>query len=149
MKLSKLLSLVPLCALLLMSGCASVSMMQADDDARGKSFTVQKDKANIYLYRNETFGAAIKMPVAVNGKLAGQTASKTYFLWQVAPGTYDVSSLTENNSTVKLIVEGGKNYFVWQEVKMGLFQPRSELQVVNEETGRQGVLECSRAESAF
>jgi hypothetical protein len=149
MKLSKLLSLVPLCAALLMSGCASVSMMQAEDDSRGKSFAAEKDKANIYLYRNETFGAAIKMPVTVNGKLAGQTASKTYFLWQVAPGTYDIGSVTGNSSTVKLMVEGGKSYYVWQEVKMGMFQAGSELKQVDEDTGRKGVLECSRAESAI
>lgn len=149
MKIRNLLSLLPLCALLLMSGCASVSMMTADDDTRAKSFAVQKDKANIYLYRNETFGAAIKMPVSVNGKVAGQTASKTYFLWQVSPGTYDISSLTENTSTIKLIAEAGKNYFVWQEVKMGLFMARSDLKQVDEETGRKGVAECSRAESSF
>jgi len=149
MNIWKIRSFLALCALLLMSGCASVSMMTADEDARGKTFTPPKDKANIYLYRNETFGAAIKMPVSVNGKLAGQTASKTYFLWQVSPGTYDVSSVTENTSTVKLMVEAGKNYFVWQEVKMGLLMARSELKQVDEGAGRAGVAECSRAQSEF
>ena len=149
MKIRNLLSLLPLCALLLMSGCASVSMMPAEHDTQAKSFVVPKGKANIYLYRNETFGAAIKMSVTVNGRMAGQTASKTYFLWQVDPGIYDISSIAENTSTVKLIVEAGKNYFLWQEVKMGLFLARSELKEVSEETGRQGVAECSRAESSI
>lgn len=138
-----------ICTLVLMSGCASVSMMPAGEDAKAKTFEVPTGKANIYLYRNETMGAAIKMPVSVNGKLAGQTASKTYFLWQVNPGTYDISSLTENTSTIKLIVEAGKNYFVWQEVKMGLFMARSELKLVDEDTGRKGVAECSLAQSSF
>ena len=150
MKTRNALLLLPLCMLLLMmTGCATVSMMASDDDARAKTFAVKPGKANIYLYRHETFGAAIKMPVSVNGRMAGQTASKTYFLWEVDPGTYDISSHTENTSTIKLIVEAGKNYFVWQEVKMGLFMARSELQQVDDESGRRAVAECNRAESGF
>jgi len=52
-------------------------------------------------------------------------------------------------TTIKLLVEAGKNYFVWQEVKMGLFSARSELKQVDDGTGRQAVAECTRAESSF
>ena len=149
MKIARAAVLLSLPLLLFLSGCATVSMMSADDDKRAKSFEVKSGKANIYLYRHETFGAAIKMPVSVNGRMAGETASKTYFLWEVDPGTYDISSHTENTSTLKLIVEAGKNYFVWQEVKMGLFAARSELRQVDEATGRREVAECTRAVSAF
>jgi hypothetical protein len=135
--------------LLLLNGCATVSMMPAEDDKRAKTFEVAGSKANIYLYRHETFGAAIKMPVSLNGRMAGDTASKTYFLWEVDPGTYDISSHTENTATLKLTVEAGKNYFVWQEVKMGLLMARSELKQVDEATGRREVAECSRAVSTY
>jgi len=146
---NRCLLLLALCLLALTTGCATVAMMPAEDDTRAKTFAVNSGKANIYLYRNETFGAAIKMPVSVNGKMAGQTASKTYLLWEVDPCVYDISSITEKTSTIKLIVESGKNYFVWQEVKMGLFAARSELKQVDEATGKQGVAECARAESGF
>ncbi len=33
------------------------------------------NKASLYIYRNESFGAAIPMTVAVNGKALGQTAA--------------------------------------------------------------------------
>jgi hypothetical protein len=42
---------------------------------------------------------------------------------------------------------GRKNYFVWQEVKMGMFAPRSLLQLVDEGKGRAGVSECKLIES--
>ena len=45
--------------------------------------------------------------------------------------------------------EPSKTYYVWQEVKMGAFMARSLLQQVDEESGRKGVLECKRAQSAF
>jgi hypothetical protein len=36
----------------------------------------------------------------------------------------------------------GKNYFVWQEVKMGMWAARSALQEVDEKTGRDAIKEC-------
>lgn len=39
------------------------------------------------------------------------------------------------------MLEVGRNYFVWQELKMGLWMARGKLQEVNEATGRAGVLE--------
>jgi hypothetical protein len=133
----------------LISGCASVPMAAMDEDAKGKSFAVREGKANIYVYRNESFGGAIPIAVALNGRVAGQTGPKTYFLFEVDPGAQEVSSIAENTSALKLNTEPGKSYFVWQEVKMGLWMPRSLLQQVDDETGRKGVSECRRAQSNF
>lgn len=132
-----------------MSGCASVPMASMDEDAKAKSFVVQKDKSNIYVYRNESLGSAIPMTVALNGKVAGQSAAQTYFLFEVDPGAHEVSSISENTSTVKLIAVAGKSYYVWQEVKMGMWMARSQLQEVDEQTGRKGVAECKRTHSNF
>jgi hypothetical protein len=131
------------------TGCASVPMASLDEDTKAKSFVVRTDKSNIYVYRNESFGGAIPMTVALDGKVAGQTALQTYFLFEVDPGSHEVSSIAENTSTLKLNTEAGKAYFVWQEVKMGLWMARSQLQQVDEETGRKGVAECKRVRSNF
>jgi hypothetical protein len=133
----------------LLAGCASVPMSSADDDTRAKSFAVQKDKSSIYVFRNETFGAAIPMTVSLNGKVAGQSAAQTYFLFEVAPGAHEVGSIAENTVNLKLQTEAGKAYYVWQEVKMGMWMARTQLQQVDEQTGRKAVLECKRAQSSF
>lgn len=130
-----------------LSGCASVPMASMADDATAKTFAVPAGKASIYVYRNETLGGAIPMTVALNGKVAGQSGPQTYFLFQVDPGTHEVSSIAENTSLLRLAAESGKAYFVWQEVKMGLWMARSQLQQVNDEVGRKGVGECKRAQS--
>jgi hypothetical protein len=129
------------------TGCASVPMASMDEDTKGKSFAVRTDKSNIYVYRNESFGGAIPMTVALDGKVAGQTAMQTYFLFEVGPGPHEVSSIAEDTSTVKLDTEVGKAYFVWQEVKMGMWMARSQLQQVDEQTGRKGVAQCKRVQS--
>jgi hypothetical protein len=124
-------------------------MTSMDEDAKAKTFTANPAKSSLYLYRNENFGGAIPLAVSLDGKMAGQTAAMTYFLWEVEPGNHEIGSHAENVSTLKLNTEAGKIYYVWQEVKMGMWMARSQLQQVDEATGRKAVLECKRAQSQF
>jgi hypothetical protein len=128
-------------AMLTMAGCASVPMADATADQQAKSFVTATDKANIYIYRNESLGAAIKMPVLVNDKAVGDTAAKTYIFRQVEPGSYTITSKSENDSQLQVSAEAGKNYFIWQEVKMGTWSAGSKLQLVDEAQGTAGVKE--------
>jgi hypothetical protein len=125
----------------LTGGCASVKMADESQDAQAKTFQVAPDKAHIYVYRNETMGAAVKMPVALNGKPVGQTVANSYLMLSVPAGQQTLVSSAENDSELKLTAEAGKNYFVWQEVKMGFLKARNSLQVVDDTTGRAGVVE--------
>ena len=127
--------------LLLLSACASVPMAPLDQDTKAKDFSSIPGKASLYIYRNEIFGAAIPMTVSVNGRALGQTAARTYFRLNLTPGKYNVESHAENVSSLPLTTEAGKNYFIWQEVKMGIWMPRSLLQQTDETTGRAGVME--------
>ncbi|MBK6630069.1 MAG: DUF2846 domain-containing protein [Betaproteobacteria bacterium] len=148
MKKNGLLGLL-LAMMVLVTGCASVPMASDDADTQSKRFQAKPDKSIIYLYRNETFGGAIAMTVSLDDRLAGESAPKTYFMWEVEPGQHVLKSHAENVSILLLTTEAGKNYYVWQEVKLGALYARSRLQQVDEATGRQGVLECKRAQSAF
>lgn len=128
-------------------GCASVPMGDPQRDAALKNFKVAPDKAGIYVYRNESFGAAIKMDVAVDGQPLGQTAANTYLYKEVAPGKHTVSSAAENTDTVDVDLKPGALAYIWQEVKMGFVKARSKLNLVSEAEGRKGVLETSLAAS--
>jgi len=118
-------------------------MASPEQDAQSKTFSVKPGKANIYVYRNEVLGAAIKMDVSLDGKPVGQTAAKTFFALEVAPGKHTL----QGDSALDLTAEAGKNYFVWQEVKMG-FIAGNKLQLVDEATGKAGVAECKLIEAA-
>lgn len=127
------------------SGCASVDMAAPEADSAAKQFAAPPgDRAGVYIFRNETFGAAIKLNVVMDGRYLGETASKTYFYEEVAPGPHTVVGKAENESKVTFDAIAGRLYYIWQEVKMGLFQPRNELHLVDEATGRAGVLESKR-----
>lgn len=128
-------------------GCASVPMASSEHDSRAKSFSVKPGKANIYVYRNESMGAAVKMPVTLNGKPMGATAAKTFLLAEVQPGKHVLVSKAENDFPLEISAEPGRNYFVWQEVKMGLLYARTQLHAMDDATGKTGVRECQMAGS--
>lgn len=144
----KVINLLPALLIGVLAGCASVPMASLEQDTAAKTYAVKPGKANIYVYRNENFGAAIKMPVAIDGRLVGDTAAKTYLKVEVASGNHTVTSKTENDASVSLQTTAGKNYFVWQEVKMGMWSARSQLHQVDEATGKAGVDECKLVEGA-
>ena len=131
----------------LLSGCASVPMASIERDSKAKTFAVKPGLSNIYVYRNESFGGAIKMDVELDGKLIGQTVAKSYFALEVSPGKHTLISKAENDSVLDVNAEGGKNNFVWQEVKMGLIIARNKLQIVDEATGKAGIAESKLIES--
>ncbi|WP_434602590.1 hypothetical protein [Pseudomonas sp. Z4-7] len=81
------------------------------------------------------------MAQTLNGKAVGQTVAKSYFMLSVPAGQQTLVSSAENDSELKLSTEPGKNYFVWQEVKVGFIKARNNLQVVDDKTGRAGVSE--------
>lgn len=144
----KLLGVVFIVATLSLGGCASVPMASTERDTAAKSFAAKPDKSNIYVYRNESLGAAVKLPIVLDGKAVGDTAAKTYLMLEVAPGNHTLVSKSESDSVLPLTTVPGKNYFVWQEIKMGMFSPRSALQLVDEPVGQAGVNECKRIEEA-
>lgn len=123
----------------LLAACASVPLAPPDADAAAKKFETTPDKSNLYIYRNESFGGAVRMSVLVDNQLAGDTAAHTYILKSVAPGQHTVISKSENDSSCVVNAEPGHNYFLWQEVKTGIWSARSFLQAVDQETGKAGV----------
>jgi len=142
----KMLFSAVLISAVMATGCASVNKAPSAMDAEAKQFNTHPDYAQVYVYRNETFGAAISMPVAVDGQRAGTTGPKSFFKFQLSEGQHTISS-QNGASSLLLNTEKNKNYFVWQEVKMGMASGGSKLQLVNESIGRSGVKECSLIQS--
>lgn len=135
-----------LAGIVLLAGCGSVPMASDQLDAQAKTFSVHRGKANLYVFRNESMGSPMKMDVVVDGKPVGQTVGKTYVALEVAPGKHTVVSKAENDSTLDVDTKSGKNYFIWQEVKVGLISARSNLHLVDDATGKAGVAECKLIE---
>ena len=133
---------VSLLAASLATGCASVNMADPAQDAARKAFVAPAGKAGVYIYRNESMGSAIKMPVTINGQMVGQTAANTYLYKEVEPGKLKIESLTEGKENkIEVEAQPGTLIYIWQEVKMGLWAAASKLHLVTPEVGQKGVKE--------
>lgn len=134
--------------LALTTGCASVQKASPDEDVAAKTFKANPEYSQVYVYRNETLGAALSMPVTVNGKLAGNTGPKSYFKFNLPAGKHTLTS-QDKKSVLDVTTENGKIYYVWQEVKMGVMSGGSELQLVDADKGQKGVKQCTLIKSNF
>ena len=147
MQVNKTLSII-LLAIIFVSGCATVPMASNAKDTAKKAFNAPpSNKAGLYVYRNSNFGGALKKNVYLDGKFIGESAPMTYFYRDILPGMHKVSTESEfSNNDLNLNAQGGKNYFIRQYIKMGLFVGGANLELKTEEQGKKGVLETKLAQ---
>lgn len=133
--------------LLLTASCVSVPMTTPEADQEAKTFQAPKDKSRIYIFRDENFGSAIKVPVLVDAALVGQSAPKSFFVIDVEPGQHQVRCLAEKDSSLSIKTKKGAPSYIWQEMKMGMWTARCELHEVAEIDAQKRIRECKRAKS--
>jgi hypothetical protein len=139
-----------LAATILMSGCASVDMASKADSAKAKEFNPpSQGNAGVYVYRNSFVGKALKKDVWIDGKCIGESAPDVYFYTEVEGGkkhTVDTESEFSPN-TLEIMFESGKNYFIRQFIKMGLFVGGAGVEQVPEEQGKADVAKLDMAKT--
>lgn len=130
------------CCALFLTGCATVPLADTQAETQAKSFAAPGDNmAGLYIYRDSFVGKALKKDIFVDGKCVGESADKTFFYKQVEGGK-DHNVTTESEfSPNKLAIhtEAGKNYFIRQYIKMGVFVGGANLESVSEEEGKRVV----------
>jgi uncharacterized protein YlaN (UPF0358 family) len=134
---------------LLISGCTSVPMESKEKSELAKKFNSPSEgKAGLYVYRSGSFGGALKKDVWLNGECIGETAPNIFFYEEVNSNSEQKISTESEFSPNDLIVktENGKNYFVNQYIKMGVFVGGAGLELVDEEKGKK---EISKLEMAI
>lgn len=121
--------------ILALVGCAAVPLASQQADRQAKSFAVRPGLANIYIYRTESVGAALEIPVMIDGVFLGKTAEDTFVVLEVHPGRHTILSRAEQDTTLVVTAAPGQNVFVWQEVVPGLRRARTLLHLVDEREG--------------
>lgn len=130
-----------------MSGCAHVPMAPPAQDMAMKKFNPPTNgKSGVYIYRNSSFGAALKKSVYIDGNYLGETGPNVYFYTEINPGKHVFSTESEfSPNSLKLRTLADKLYFIRQYIKMGLFVGGANLEVMSKAEGEKGVLECKLA----
>lgn len=144
----KIITALAISATLLFSGCASVQMASKTDTAKAKEFNAPSNgNAGVYIYRNSFVGKALKKDLWIDGKCIGESAPDVFLYTEVEggkPRKIDTESEFSPN-TLELMLETGKNYFIRQYIKMGVFIGGAGVEQVTEEQGKADVLKLEMA----
>lgn len=144
----KIVSTLALAASLILSGCASVNMASKEDDAKAKAFNApSQGMAGVYIYRDSVMGAALKRDIWVDGKCIGSSAPDVFFYTEVTGGqNHQIDTESEfSPNTLELAFEAGKNYFIRQFIKMGVFVAGTGLEKIAEDDGQKAVAKLNMA----
>jgi hypothetical protein len=144
----RIISLAVLTASLLVTGCASVDMASPQESAKAKEFKQPPTgSAGVYLYRNSGVGGALKKDLWIDGKCVGESAPNTFFYSEVEGGkTHKVETESEfSPNALEMMFEAGKNYFIRQYIKLGVFVGGADLEQIPEEQGKKDVMQLEMA----
>lgn len=125
----------------LLHGCASVNLESESTSYQAKQFDEpNSDSANLYIYRATKAGQALKKDIWLNDECIGESANNVFFLKEITGGGTEHKISTEsefspNHLTFK--AESGKNYYVQQYIKMGVFAGGANLRMVDEAKAKQ------------
>jgi len=144
----KIVSIISLAAALLISGCASVEMASKEESSKAKEFNPpSQGYAGVYIYRDSFVGKALKKDLWINGECIGESAPDIFFYTEVdGDKTHKIDTESEfSPNTLELMFESGKNYFIRQYIKMGVFVGGANLEQVPEEQGKAAVTKLEMA----
>ena len=113
-----------------------------------KQFTLPPEgKAGLYIYRDSSFGGALKKDVLIDDKCVGETAPNVFFYKEVdADKEYKLSTESEfSPNDLMLKVKSGMLYFIRQYIKMGVFVGGAGLELIENTKGKEAVKELEMA----
>ncbi|WP_459873393.1 DUF2846 domain-containing protein [Halomonas shantousis] len=104
-----------------------------------------QDMAGVYIYRDSFMGQALKKSVSLDERVLGETANGVYFYEVVTPGKHTLSTESEfGDNYLSFEADAGRNYFVEQYMKMGVFVGGAGLKMIDETDGMSRVQNCCR-----
>lgn len=120
----------------LLQGCASVPMEADQASSNAKKFDKPPvGSANLYIYRATKVGQGLKKDIWLNGDCVGQTANNIFFLKEISGDGAEHKLATESEFSPNYLLlkaDSGKNYFIEQYIKMGVFVGGANLRLVDE-----------------
>lgn len=146
----KIGALAILTATLLVTGCASVDMATKEESTKAKQFNAPTaNNAGVYVYRNSSFGGALKKDIWIDGKCVGESAPNVFFYTEVEGGkAHKIDTESEfSPNTLELTMDTGKNYFIRQYIKMGVFVGGAGVEQISEEQGKADVATLEMAKT--
>jgi uncharacterized protein DUF2846 len=124
----------------LAAGCASGP---AYEEIAGQIPALKADQGRVFFYRSSSpFGCAVQPSVNLNGASVGQSKPGGFFFVDHECGPCTVSCCTEAENTLSFSLRPQETKYVRTYVTMGFFVGHVSPELVNPETGLDGVKSC-------
>jgi len=149
MSIKKLATIAVVTSAFFISGCASVNMTSKKESNKAKEFnTPSQGNSGVYIYRNSFFGKALKKDIWIDDKCIGESAPDVFFYTEVEGNkTHKIDTESEfSPNTLEMMFIAGKNYFIRQFIKLGVFVGGAGLEEVPEEQGKTDVAKLEMAQ---
>lgn len=133
-----------------LTGCANVAVQDTASENYAKEFNAPPSGwAGLYLYRTcNIMGMALKKNLYVDGQYIGETSRCRFFYRLVEPGMHVLqteSEFSENDMSLNFLE--GKNHYVKQYLKPGVFVGGANLEVMDEDEAKKDIADYSLAEN--
>ena len=152
MNKSKLALLVLALSVMFFSGCSTVPLEPKEMSESAKSFnSPPQNKAGLYVYRDSFVGQALKKDIWVDNECLGKTSNKVFF-YKTIDGNQEHKLSTESEfsaNSLSLKTQSGKNYFVRQYIKMGVFVGGANLEIVEAEKAKEAISKLDLAKKGL
>jgi hypothetical protein len=76
-------------------------------------------------------------------KAIGRTGKGSYLCWERQAGKTTITGVTGNTSSLELVVEKGRVYYVMQDAWQGFFNTRNSMKLVDETEGLAALRQCA------
>lgn len=127
---------------ILLGACAKVPMEDIKASNEAKQFNPPSSShSGLYIYRDSFMGQALKKDIWVDDQCIGESAPDTFFYVEVDGGKeHKISTESEfSPNDLYIQTETGKNYFVRQYIRIGLFVGGANLELIDDEEGKKDV----------
>lgn len=133
----------------LLHGCASVPMESDQATYQAKKFSAPlPGSANLYIYRSTSVGQALKKDIWLNDECIGETANNVFFLKEIIGEGAEHKVSTESEFSPNHLLfnaDSGKNYYVEQYIKLGVFVGGANLRLVDEAKAKKKIAKLKLA----
>jgi hypothetical protein len=132
-----------LAAALVTVGCGNVTSAPPELGVTALTFTPSPGKARLYVYRpSRLVGSGARLKVAVDSQFVGKTASGTFLMVEVDPGSHRISgpsSESDRGVTIEALPDSSYFFKLWP--KMGFMSAQSGIEQVDPVEGRREIQE--------
>ena len=124
----------------MVTGCASGPKFSEVKDSFGN---INAQQGRIFMYRNTTFGAALKPKIKINGESIGKTVANGFTFVDLKPGNYEIMTSTEVDRSLLLTLGKGQTRYVKFNVSMGFLVGHVYPTLVETAVGEKEIKACS------